>query len=76
MRSVNGRVMACNDRHRVPGTFKVRVTVAGSGSVSSVSAGPPVSGTPAESCVENAVKGARFKRTKNSITFNYPYTFR
>jgi hypothetical protein len=76
MKAVNGRVMACNDRTRVPGTFKVKVTVGADGSVNSATAGPPVQGTAAESCVESAVKGARFKRTKNSITFNYPYTFR
>jgi hypothetical protein len=76
MKAVNGRVMACNDRTRVPGAFKVKITVAADGRVSNASAGSPVAGTAAAGCVENAVRGARFKKTKNSITFNYPYTFR
>jgi predicted Zn finger-like uncharacterized protein len=76
MKNVNGRVLGCNDKARGAGAFKVKVTVGTDGSVSSASAGPPVAGTAAAGCVEAAVRGAHFKRTKQSITFNYPYTFR
>jgi hypothetical protein len=76
MKNVNGRVMACNDRFHVAGAFKVKVTVANDGSVSAATASAPIMGTGAAGCVESAVRGARFKRTKTSITFNYPYTFR
>ncbi len=76
MKAVNGRVNACNDRFRVSGAFKVKVTVGADGSVDKAAAGAPIAGTPAAACVENAVRSARFKKTKNPITFNYPYTFR
>jgi predicted Zn finger-like uncharacterized protein len=76
MRTVSGRVQSCNDTYRVAGAFKVRVTVAADGGVSAVAASPPMAGTPTGSCVEKAVKGAKFKKTKQSITFNYPYNFR
>jgi predicted Zn finger-like uncharacterized protein len=76
MKNVSTRVMSCNDRFHVAGAFKVKVTVASDGSVQAATASPPVAGTGAASCVESAVRGAHFKRSKNSITFNYPYTFR
>ncbi len=76
MKNVNGRVMGCNDKAKGAGAFKVKVTVAADGSVAAAQASAPVAGTAAAGCVESAVKGARFKKTKQSITFNYPYTFR
>lgn len=76
MKNVNARVMVCNDKAKGAGQFKVKVTVAPDGSVSNAQALAPLGGTPAAGCVESAVKAARFKRTKQPITFNYPYTFR
>ena len=75
MKNVNARVLGCNDRAKGAGAFKVKVTVTPDGSVSAASASPPVAGTAAAGCVESAVRTAKFKKTKNSITFNYPYTF-
>jgi predicted Zn finger-like uncharacterized protein len=75
MKGVGGRVAACNDTYKVAGAFKVKITVSADGSVSAASAQAPMGGTPTGSCVEKAVKGAKFKKTKNSITFNYPYNF-
>jgi len=60
----------------VPGAFKVKVTVSADGSVTNAGASAPIAGTGAAACVEGAVRSARFKKTKSSITFNYPYTFR
>jgi len=75
MKNVNARVLGCNDKAKGAGAFKVKVTVGPDGSVSAAQASPPVAGTAAASCVEGAVRSAKFKKTKNSITFNYPYTF-
>ncbi len=76
MKVISGRIQACNDTYRVAGGFKVKVTVGADGAVTAATASPPMGGTPTGSCVEKAVRGARFKKTKNSITFNYPYNFR
>ena len=75
MKNVNARVLGCNDKAKGAGAFKVKVTVGADGNVSAAQASPPVAGTAAAGCVEGAVRGAKFKKTKSSITFNYPYTF-
>ena len=56
--------------------YAIKPVFAPDGSVSNAQALAPLGGTPAAGCVESAVKAARFKRTKQPITFNYPYTFR
>ncbi len=75
MQSVTGKVMACNDRFHIAGAFKIAITVSADGNVTAASATPPIGGTPAGTCAEGAVHGAHFKKTKNPITFKYPFTF-
>jgi predicted Zn finger-like uncharacterized protein len=75
MKVISGKIQSCNDTYRVAGSFKVKVTVGADGAVSAATASPPMGGTPTGSCVEKAVRAAKFKKTKNSITFNYPYNF-
>jgi predicted Zn finger-like uncharacterized protein len=75
MSAVNGRVGACNDRFKVAGQFKVRITVGADGNVSASQVQGAIAGTPEAGCVEAAVKGAHFKRTQKGITFSYPYSF-
>jgi hypothetical protein len=70
MREVEGQVLACGARAR----FKVRVHVAPDGSVASVEAGPPLAGTPAASCIENAVGRASFDRADRGVVFSYTFT--
>src|SRR5262249_17924064 len=76
MKAVTGRVQGCNDTYKVAGSFKIKVTVSPDGTVTNAAAQPPMQGTPTGACVEKAVKAARFKKTKNPITFSYPYNFR
>ena len=73
---VSGRVQGCNDKFHTPGNFKVSVTVGADGSVSNVSAGAPMAGTPTGDCVESSIRNARFKKAKSGITFKYPYAFK
>jgi hypothetical protein len=67
--------MACNDQYHVAGAFKISITVNTDGNVIGAAATPPVGGTPAGTCAERAVHGAKFKKTKSPITFKYPFTF-
>jgi len=76
MKGVSGKVTGCNDTYRVAGAFKIKVTVGPDGNVTAATAQPPMAGTPTGSCVEKAVRAAKFKKTKRAITFNYPYNFR
>lgn len=77
MSSVRGRVMACNDEYKVPGTVIAKITISGSGEVSSAKVEGKFSGTPSGSCVERAVRNARFKKWKGpSVVVTYPFSFR
>jgi predicted Zn finger-like uncharacterized protein len=66
---VKGRVMGCNGT----GTVTAKIKISSSGSVSSVSASGGTGSV--NSCVERAVKGARFPKTQLGITVNYPFVF-
>lgn len=76
MRKVKGRVKGCYDRFKVPGLAMVRVTISGSGKVSSARVSGLFAGTPTGSCVASAVKSARFARCKKSTTITYPFSLR
>src|SRR5690606_30942921 len=66
---VKGKVKACNGS----GTITARIKISPSGSVSSVNA---TGGSPsANTCVERAVKKARFPKTQRGVTVNYPFVF-
>lgn len=75
--SVRGRVMACNDQYKVPGTVMVKITIDNDGSVANAEVTGKFAGTPTGSCVENAVKKARFKKFDGAkMIVNYPFAFR
>jgi hypothetical protein len=77
MSGVRGRVMACNDEYKVPGTLIAKITITGGGDVSSARVEGKFAGTPSGSCVERAVKNARFKKWKGpSVVVTYPFSFR
>ncbi|MBW2730981.1 MAG: zinc-ribbon domain-containing protein [Deltaproteobacteria bacterium] len=76
MRKVKGRVKGCYDRFKVPGLAMVRVSIAGSGKVSSARVSGLFAGTPTGSCVRSAVKSARFPRCKKPTTITYPFSLR
>ena len=73
MGSVKGRVSSCGSKHGGKGTVMVKIKISSSGSVSSASASGGNSGL--ASCVESAVRGARFSKSQLGITVNYPFVF-
>jgi TonB family protein len=75
MSKVRGRVSSCGDKNPGKGTVKVKVKVAGSGKVSSVSVSSAPNGS-LGSCVASAVKRAKFKKTQSGGSFTYPFVFR
>ena len=77
MGTVRGRVQACNDKYKVPGTVNVKITISPGGSVTGASVTGKFAGTPTGSCVESAVKSARFKKFDGApVNVNYPFAFR
>jgi predicted Zn finger-like uncharacterized protein len=77
MASVRPAVLSCGADSPVKGVANVRVTIAGSGRVTSVKVGPPFAGESAGSCIERAVRDATFPRFQRpSLTIDYPYTIR
>jgi hypothetical protein len=71
---VRGLVNRCGDKHMGSGTVKVKMLIGGNGRVESAQA----SGGEAalRSCVESAVKRAKFKKTQKGTTVTYPFVFR
>jgi predicted Zn finger-like uncharacterized protein len=74
MSSVHGRVTSCGDRFGGKGTVKVKMKIEGSGKVSSVEVSGASGGL--ASCVESAVKQARFRKTQKGMTVTYPFVLR
>ena len=72
---VRSRVNSCGSRYSAKGKVTVRVKVAPSGRVSSVSTSGAASGQ-VGSCVASAVKRARFPKTQRGGSFKYPFIFR
>jgi predicted Zn finger-like uncharacterized protein len=76
MRRIKPRIKKCYDRFKVPGMAMVKVTIGGSGRVSSVRVSGVFGGTPTGGCVTKAVRSARFPKSKNSTTITYPFQLR
>ncbi len=70
---VKGRVTSCGDKHNGRGIVTVRIKISGSGKVTSAAASGGNSGL--RSCVSSAVKRAKFKKTQNGGSVNYPFRF-
>jgi predicted Zn finger-like uncharacterized protein len=73
MSGVKGRVSSCGSKHGGKGTVMVKIKISSSGGVSSASASGGNSGL--ASCVESAVRGAKFPKSQLGITVNYPFVF-
>jgi hypothetical protein len=72
-----GKVNACKGKHPDnKGIVTIRISVAGSGKVTGASpVGGPLNGTPAGTCVANAVKTYRFPRFSGPpMSFNMPFS--
>lgn len=72
MSRVSGSVRSCGKRNGWSGKVKVRIRISGSGRVSSAKASGGPGGV--NSCVSRAVKGARFPKTQNGLSFTYGYS--
>ncbi len=70
---VKGRVTSCGDKHNGRGIVTVKIKISGSGKVTSAAASGGNSGL--RSCVSSAVKRAKFKKTQNGGSVNYPFRF-
>ena len=74
MRGVTAGVKACAEPTGFKGSIRVRVAISPEGRVASAA----VSGTapgPIAACVTAAVKRARFPKTQQPLTVNYPFVF-
>ena len=70
---VKGSVSACGSRAPGGGKVTVKIKISPSGSVSSASAS---GGNPSlNGCVESAVRRARFPKSQNGVSVNYPFIF-
>jgi predicted Zn finger-like uncharacterized protein len=72
MNGVRPKVSDCYNQYKVPGMAMVNVVIAKSGSVSSATVTGKFAGTPTGSCVEKAVKTAKFPPSDG---FSTPYPF-
>jgi predicted Zn finger-like uncharacterized protein len=70
--AVRSRVMACGSKGT--GTVTVRLKIGGSGSIDSADASGGSSSS-LDSCVESAVKSARFPKSQRGLTVSYPFRF-
>jgi len=75
MNSVKAKVQSCYDQFKVPGMAMVNVVIAKNGSVSSSSVTGKFAGTPTGTCVEKAVKTAKFPPS-DGLTTPYPFNLR
>jgi len=71
---VRVRVKSCGDKHGDSGTVRVKMQIGGNGKVQSAQASG--GGSALRSCVESAVKRAKFKKTQEGTTVTYPFVFR
>jgi hypothetical protein len=77
MKPVRGAADACFDKFGVPGEGKVKVTVAGDGTVAAVEEIGDFDGTPTGECIDKAVKTVQFPATqKAKQSFKYPLLLR
>ena len=60
MAGTKSKCAACYEQYRVPGVVNVKITIGPNGRMSSSSVSGKFAGTPTGSCVEKAVKSARF----------------
>jgi predicted Zn finger-like uncharacterized protein len=72
MMAVNPKVKDCYNQYKVPGTAMVSIKLARGGRVSDASVSGKFAGTPTGSCVESAVKSAKFPPT-DAQSFQYPF---
>ena len=75
MNAVLPRARDCYNQYKVPGLAMVKLTVAPSGRVSAATVTGKFAGTPSGSCVESAVKSAKFAPS-SGLTFDYPVPLR
>jgi outer membrane biosynthesis protein TonB len=71
---VKAKVIACGEQFTAKGTVKLAITVDGEGNVQELS----VQTTPDDalgSCVAGVLRKARFAKTTNGGSFNYPFVF-
>ena len=74
MRSVRGRVAACYEQHKVPGTVSVKIKISNTGVVTSASATGKFKGTDTGTCVAKAVTAASFPEFDGPpMSFSYPF---
>ncbi len=74
MRSVKGRVAACYERFKQPGTVKVKVTISNTGVVTKANATGKFKGTDTGACVSKAVTTATFPEYNGpSMSLSYPF---
>jgi hypothetical protein len=72
MMAINGKIKDCYNQYKVPGTAMVNIKLARGGRVSDASVSGKFAGTPTGTCVESAVKSAKFPPTE-AQGFAYPF---
>ena len=74
MRSVKGRVAACYETFKQPGTVNVKVTISNTGVVTNAAATGKFKGTDTGACVSKAVSTATFPEHNGpSMSLSYPF---
>jgi hypothetical protein len=77
MRAVSGRVHACFDAYKEPGTAMVSVQIVGDGSVRSATVLGKLAGTQTAQCLTRAVESASFRKFSGSpMSISYPFILR
>jgi hypothetical protein len=71
MKEVQQRVRDCYNQYKVPGVANVSISVSKGGRIASASVAGRFAGTPSGTCVEAAVKTARFP-PREAINFPWP----
>jgi hypothetical protein len=75
MNAVLPKARDCYNQYKQQGLAMVKLTVAPTGRVSTATVTGKFAGTPSGSCVESAVKTARFAPSAG-LTFDYPIPLR
>lgn len=77
---VKPKVMACHDVEQLTGFLTVKMVIARSGNLQSVSVLPPLDKTKTADCVKHALHGLTFPRFRGTylptIEWTYPFLFR
>jgi predicted Zn finger-like uncharacterized protein len=71
----SGKAKDCFNQYKVPGLVTMKITVNQRGQVTSAKAAGKFAGTPTGSCLEDAVKSAKFPASQG-LTFEYPFNLR